>query len=86
MKKINDEICESHGLSVCVKGKHFDGSDIDEGTIRSYDKKDYRLMTTDGKKSLKTDCISAVHACMAANLLLTTTSDVIVEHKKMAWA
>ena len=33
MKKINDEICEAHGLSVCVKGKHFDGSDIEEGTI-----------------------------------------------------
>lgn len=64
MKKINDEICEAHGLSVCVKGKHFDGSDIGEGTIRSYDKRDYRLMTTDGKKSLKTDCISAVLACM----------------------
>ena len=64
MKKINDEICEAHGLSVCVKGKHFDGSDIEEGTIRSYDKRDYRLMTTDGKKSLKTDCISAVLACM----------------------
>lgn len=64
MKKINDEICEAHGLSVCVKGKHFDGSDIEEGTIHSYDKRDYRLMTTDGKKSLKTDCISAVLACM----------------------
>ena len=64
MKKINDEICEAHGLSVCVKGKHFDGSDIEEGTIRSYDKRDYRLMTTDGKKSLKTDCISAILACM----------------------
>ena len=64
MKQINDEICEAHGLSICVKGKHFDGSDIEEGTIRSYDKRDYRLMTTDGKKSLKTDCINAVLACM----------------------
>lgn len=64
MKKINDEICEAHGLSVCVKGKHFDGTDIEEGTIHSYDKRDYRLMTTNGKKSLKTDCISAVLACM----------------------
>lgn len=62
MKQINDEICKAHGLSVCVKGKHFYGSEIEEGTIHSYDKKDYRLMTTNGKKSVKNDCINAILA------------------------
>lgn len=43
MKAASDEICRAYNLSVIQKGKHFDGSDIEEGTIRGYDKKAYRV-------------------------------------------
>lgn len=50
MKNINDEICEQYGLSVTKKGKHFDGTDVSEGTIRSYDKTTYHILTTESPK------------------------------------
>lgn len=50
MKNINDEICEQYGLSVTKKGKHFDGTEISEGTIRSYDKTTYHVLTTESPK------------------------------------
>jgi hypothetical protein len=50
MKNINDELCEQYGLSVTKKGKHFDGTNISEGTIRSNDKTTYHVLTTDSPK------------------------------------
>lgn len=50
MKNINDEICEQYGLSVTKKGKHFDGTAISEGTIRSYNKTTYHILTTESPK------------------------------------
>ena len=50
MKDINDELCEQYGLSVTKKGKHFDGTDVSEGTIRSYDKTTYHILTTESPK------------------------------------
>lgn len=50
MKSIHDEICEQYGLTVTKKGKHFDGSAIPEGTIRSYDKTTYHVLSSESKK------------------------------------
>ncbi len=50
MKNINDELCEQYELSVTKKGKHFDGTDVSEGTIRSYDKTTYHILTTESPK------------------------------------
>ena len=50
MKSIHDEICEQYGLTVTKKGKHFDGSAISEGTIRSYDKTTYHVLSSESKK------------------------------------
>lgn len=50
MKNIHDEICEQYGLSVTKKGKHFDGTAVPEGTIRSYDKTTYHVLSYESKK------------------------------------
>lgn len=50
MKDINDALCKQYGLSVVEKGKHFDGSKIPEGTMRSYKKKTFRTLTADDDK------------------------------------
>lgn len=61
MKDINDTLCKQYGLSVVEKGKHFDGSKIPEGTMRSYKKKTFRTLTAnDDKRKVLADILVKV--------------------------
>ncbi len=66
MERTN-EYCSSFGLSVNHKGKHFDGSSIEEFDIAAMDNRKYRVLSNSSRKSYLIDCMTAVdNACSEA--------------------
>ncbi len=59
MKNITNQMCREKGLSIAAKGKHFDGSDIAEGTITAWTKDKYQALINKISTVL-TDCMAAV--------------------------
>lgn len=59
-KDINDELCASYGLSITQKGKHFNGKKIEEGTITSYKKDTYNLLTDNKKQARLSEIATAI--------------------------
>lgn len=59
-KDINDELCASYGLSITQKGKHFNGKNIEEGTITSYKKDTYNLLTDNKKQARLSEIATAI--------------------------
>ena len=47
LKDITNEICETRGLPVAVKGRHFDGSEIEPGEIIAWDRSKYEIKLYD---------------------------------------
>ena len=62
MKKICDSLCLEHGLGVVEKGKHADGTAIEEGTLTTNSQTLWRMISA-GKKSFLADCAAAVSEC-----------------------
>ena len=61
MKDINDDICKQYGLNITVKGKHFDGTPIKEGTFSTFVKKTWQTLTgNDNKRKVLVDVIVQV--------------------------
>lgn len=60
MKDLTNEMCRERGLAVAEKGKHFDGTAIEEGTGRAWSKEKYRLISDESKKPYLVDCACAV--------------------------
>lgn len=59
-KDFTNKLCEELGLSVTEKGKHFDGSAMEEGEICVWNKDNYNLLRNEKKKSFVADCALAV--------------------------
>lgn len=59
-KIFTNDLCKELGLSVTEKGKHFDGSIIDEGEVVAWNKDKYNLLRNETKKSYVVDCAIAV--------------------------
>ena len=59
-KAYTNELCHDQGLSVAVKGRHFDGSRIEEGQITAWKKDKYNLLANESKKSYLVDCAIAI--------------------------
>ena len=59
-KKFTNKLCVERGLSLTEKGKHFDGSKIEEGHITAWSKDKYNLFLHDDKKSFVAECAIAV--------------------------
>ena len=64
-KKFTNELCRDRGLSIAVKGHHFDGTSIEPGEIRSWSKDKYNLLINDTKKSFVADCGLAIMVVMS---------------------
>lgn len=60
MKDFTNEMCRERGLSIAEKGKHFDGTEIEEGNVTAWSKDKYNLINNDNKKSYVADCAIAV--------------------------
>ena len=59
-KVFTNQLCAERGLSVAEKGKHFDGTKIEEGEIRGWSKDKYHLLVNEAKKSFVADCAIAI--------------------------
>lgn len=59
-KKFTNQICRERGLSVTEKGKHFDGTSIEEGHVVAWNKDKYNLLLNETKKSFVAECAIAV--------------------------
>ena len=59
-KQFTNTLCKERGLSVAEKGRHFDGTVIEDGEIRSWDKNKYNLIVDKSKGSYVADCAIAV--------------------------
>ena len=59
-KQFTNDICRDKGLAVAEKGRHFDGSAIEQGEISAWSKDKYNLLINDGKKSFVADCAIAL--------------------------
>lgn len=59
-KEFTNNLCLEKGLSVAEKGKHFDGTSIEYGTVTAWSKDKYNLAVNLGKNSFIADCASAV--------------------------
>ena len=59
-KDFTNQLCESRGLHVAEKGKHFDGSEIEPGEIRAWNKNKYQMLIDEQKESYLIDCAEAI--------------------------
>jgi len=59
-KEFTNNLCLERGLSITEKGKHFDGTAIEEGQVTAWSKDKYNLFQHDDKKSYVADCAIAV--------------------------
>ena len=59
-KQYTNALCRERGLTIAEKGRHFDGSRIEDGEIRSWDKDKYNLLIDKAKGSYVADCAIAV--------------------------
>ena len=60
MKDFTNEMCVERSLTIAEKGRHFDGTAIEEGTTIAWSKDKYHLMENESKKSYVVDCAIAV--------------------------
>lgn len=59
-KQFTNNLCLEKGLTIAEKGKHFDGTPIEEGEIIAWNKNKYNLLINDSKKSYVSECAMAV--------------------------
>ncbi len=80
-KEYCNDLCLEYGLSVAEKGKHADGTEIEEGEIIAWDKNKYRLLAGE-RKSYLADCgIAAATALMKS----TTKEQFLSLMKEQGW-
>lgn len=60
MKEAVNQMCRDRGLTVAEKGKHFDGSRMEEGEGIAWKQKKYRAMLSEKKPSYLVECFQAV--------------------------
>ena len=81
-KQYTNDICRQRGLSVPEKGRHFDGSRIEDGEIRSWDKNKYNLLINASKGSYVADCALAVFETVPHS---TSREEFIHAMKERGW-
>ena len=59
-KEFTNALCRKLGLTITEKGKHFDGSVMEEGEISAWSKDKYNLLRNETKKSFVADCAIAL--------------------------
>lgn len=82
MKDFTNEMCKDRGLTIAEKGKHFDGTVIEEGTTIAWSKDKYHLMENESKKSYVVDCAIAV---MEAKEISCNREEFIGAMRERGW-
>lgn len=82
MKGFTNKMCQERGLTIAEKGRHFDGTAIEQGETIAWSKDKYHLLTDDSKKSFVVDCAIAV---MEAKETSCCREDFIRDMGKRGW-
>lgn len=82
-KEFTNNLCLERGLSLTEKGKHFDGTVIEEGQVTAWSKDKYNLFQHDDKKSFVADCAIAV---MEAKENCCSKEDFIERMHERGWS
>lgn len=82
-KRFTNDLCRQRGLSVPEKGRHFDGTVIEDGEIHSWNKNKYNLIVDKSKGSYVADCAIAV---LEVTPKATCKEDFIQGMGKRGWA
>ena len=82
-KEFTNNLCLERGLSLTEKGKHFDGTAIEEGQVIAWSKDKYNLFQHDDKKSFVADCAIAV---MEAKEDCCSKEDFIERMHERGWS
>ena len=59
-KEFTNSLCIERGLTVSEKGRHFDGSVMEQGEITAWGKDKYNLLANDSRKSFVAECAMAL--------------------------
>lgn len=68
MKEVVNQMCRDRGLTVTEKGKHFDGSRMEEGEGTAWNKKKYQTMIRKMKGAYLVECYQAVLKAKKASI------------------
>ena len=82
-KEFTNSLCLERGLTIAVKGHHFDGSVIEQGEITAWNKDKYNLLINDAKKSFVAECAIAI---MEVVPLSTSREDFISSMEERGWS
>lgn len=82
MKEVVNQMCRDRNLTVAEKGKHFDGSRIEEGEGIAWSKKKYQTMIRKMKGSYLVNCYQAVLKAQKAAISRNT---FIAAMEKSGW-
>ena len=82
-KNFTNNLCREHGLTVAEKGRHFDGSLIEQGEISAWSKDKYNLLINTAKKSYVADCAIALMDVIPG---CTGREEFISGMKKRGWS
>lgn len=83
MKQLTNRMCRERGLTIAEKGKHFDGSQIENGEVTAWSKDKYNLFRNHAKDSYVADCAMAVLNVME---YCTSREQFIREMKNAGWS
>jgi len=81
-KEYTNSLCKSMGLSVAEKGKHFDGSAIEEGNIITWNKDKHHFLTDKTRKSYMVECAVAVMETVAVSV---NRQEFVAKMKERGW-
>lgn len=69
MKELTNRMCKERDLSVAEKGRHFNGTPMENGTLTAWSKDKYNLIQNEKAKSYLTECaiafITAIKGCFS---------------------
>ena len=81
-KELVNDMCKEKGLTENQKGKHFDGTVIEEGRMSSWKKNKFRFLTNHLLDSYIHDCATAV---ISAASTARDKDEFIMEMESMGW-
>ena len=81
MKDLTNQMCMARGLTIAVKGHHFDGSLMEQYEISTWSKDKYNLLINDSRKSYLADCGLAIdrvlsHGCESREQFISGMQDL----------
>lgn len=82
-KEFTNRLCLERGLTVAEKGRHFDGSVIEQGELIAWSKDKYNLLANDSKKSFVVDCAIAITETIPES---TSRDEFIIGMEEKGWS